>query len=1215
MRRIGLVIAGCLLLAVAAQGREVPGIIYESEAISTPDTAWQLNRRTSDHWMLWTTEDDIEHKRSGGAVLASPHVAKDRERPEDGAPPLHSVVADLKPGTYRVYVSNPGARPLAYSLDGAAWRKHSGSELCLGTHDAADGRFEFWVDDRYAHPPHIPGSSYYDYVRFVPVPASATRVARYSQWRGLDHWVANDGRGFAVPAAETTDWAGFKIEGHGIKGGHTADSSFSYVFDRAGTFHLAVAMNDDVDGPEELTATLKGEEIGCIVADTDGRGLFSFTEPFEAQRGDRLTFKCGTPVGFYRIQTLYFAAKPIVPPPPSFENIEVWSPEPGSLDLCWTTSVAVSTGSVRFGVAELDQTTPQNPYRGRNHRAQLRDLDPSKTYQARIVTDHDGLTLESDSIRFTPAPIVPPTTQAHTIPLTVPEPTGAARTDWPATVGVPFAQGMLAQATDLRLFGPDGAPVPLQTDCFSRWPDGSVKWATVSFFADTRAEDSAVYALKAAPDWPDAGPRAGLTATLKETETAWCVASGTLAFDIDKNVPALFNRVGFDRNGDGRVTDDERIQTEPLGANLKLETGDGAFLTCGPPEPGSLALEENGAVFARLKWSGPLVTREGEPGWRYLVRVTLWKGRSAMAVNVSVCNDQKDPEFRPVTALALRVPLDGAEGVRGGFDGAPLTPVPDADGIWMHQDKDNHYQMRTTDGVLDGERSTGLAVASDERTRLTVVMRDFWQTYPSGYAIKPDGIHVRLLPALPADAYQDEESAPWFYKLYAWCRDGKYLFRAGQLTQHEVYVQYDAPSDGGQALDAAWCNTPLLPQAPPAYLCGTGVFGRPLFPRTAGMWDDYEAYFDGGFARHITDRDARRTYGWMHYGDWYGERICNFGNNEYDLPWAMGVQWMRDGNRPCFERGLQMARHFSTVDTLHGAFTDASRCLVWEHCFNHVGTALSIEELRIPPDDPEGQKYLESFGGMRTGAMDPQGHVYEPGNWLYAALTGDPWLRHVAERVGANQAEKLTPAFNFSIERSGGWPLINASHAYNFSGNPYYLNAARLFVERCLERQDPESGGWLHTPPKGETDNVPVLGGKAFAVGILSHGLLRYVEQEPEERPEVRDMLVRGADWLMNDAWNPGKGFRYITNAPNYRDAGGRGMTCLLNAEIIAYAYDETQDPKYLAFWKDMMADAFDSPCSGMGKAFTQGVRQTVYGLDRARAWGISEAPTLPAAE
>ncbi|NUQ02053.1 MAG: hypothetical protein HUU35_19570, partial [Armatimonadetes bacterium] len=540
--------------------------------------------------------------------------------------------------------------------------------------------------------------------------------------------------------------------------------------------------------------------------------------------------------------------------------------------------------------------------------------------------------------------------------------------------------------------------------------------------------------------------------------------------------------------------------------------------------------------------------------------------------------------------------------------GAAPAPVPDADGWWLHQAHDSRYTLRGPDGVKQGERAMGVAVAEDQQARVTVTMRDFQQTYPSGLAIKPDGVHVRLLPPLAPDTYADAESQKWFMQLYPWFRDGKYLVRAGQLIQGEIYVDYSRPGIGDAARLAAWQRQPLLPLAPPSYLMETAVLGRAIFPRTAGVWDSYEQYFDRGFEATEQDRQRQRSFGWMHYGDWYGERGFNYGNNEYDLPWAVGLQWLRSGDRRLFDRGQQMARHYSTTDTVHGRFSDSWNGLVFEHSFNHIGVDLK-------PDDPRMQKgeyadYLQRYGAsMFQGAIDRQGHVFQAGNWLYAALTGDRFLRDVAARVSLNQAEKLTPRFDFSIERAGGWPLINMTMAHAFTGNPYYLNAARLMIERTLDRQDPATGGWLHRPPADEVDGEQVLGGKAFAVGILTHGILRYLEQEPESRPEVTAMLVRGVDWLMNESWNPGKGFRYISNARTYANSGGRGGTSLLNAEAVAFAYEQTKDPKYLAFWRDMMQAQLDGSPGGMGKGFAMAVRQTVYGLDRVRAYGINEAP------
>ena len=62
-------------------------------------------------------------------------------------------------------------------------------------------------------------------------------------------------------------------------------------------------------------------------------------------------------------------------------------------------------------------------------------------------------------------------------------------------------------------------------------------------------------------------------------------------------------------------------------------------------------------------------------------------------------------------------------------------------------------------------------------------------------------------------------------------------------------------------------------------------------------------------SQHLEDRRRNRIYGWMNFGDWYGERDLNYGNNEYDLAWSLAVEWMHPATRELFLRGLEMARH------------------------------------------------------------------------------------------------------------------------------------------------------------------------------------------------------------------------------------------------------------------------------------------------------------------
>ena len=70
-------------------------------------------------------DQDAEKKWSGGVVLQSPRVLKDREKPEDGAPVLHTTIRNIAPGKYYVEIGGVN-RAMAISRDGKNWTKITG---------------------------------------------------------------------------------------------------------------------------------------------------------------------------------------------------------------------------------------------------------------------------------------------------------------------------------------------------------------------------------------------------------------------------------------------------------------------------------------------------------------------------------------------------------------------------------------------------------------------------------------------------------------------------------------------------------------------------------------------------------------------------------------------------------------------------------------------------------------------------------------------------------------------------------------------------------------------------------------------------------------------------------------------------------------------------------------------------------------------------------
>ena len=75
----------CFLIMMMAMALhadlKLEGLVYETEDWSEPKDAWQKDVRSPNKWNLWTTEENIEAKRSRRASLQSPHIAEDRQSP------------------------------------------------------------------------------------------------------------------------------------------------------------------------------------------------------------------------------------------------------------------------------------------------------------------------------------------------------------------------------------------------------------------------------------------------------------------------------------------------------------------------------------------------------------------------------------------------------------------------------------------------------------------------------------------------------------------------------------------------------------------------------------------------------------------------------------------------------------------------------------------------------------------------------------------------------------------------------------------------------------------------------------------------------------------------------------------------------------------------------------------------------------------------------
>jgi hypothetical protein len=606
----------------------------------------------------------------------------------------------------------------------------------------------------------------------------------------------------------------------------------------------------------------------------------------------------------------------------------------------------------------------------------------------------------------------------------------------------------------------------------------------------------------------------------------------------------------------------EAIPTCPA-FKARIIDGNGKTYLAGKPD--TTVNEERGPIRAVTRTEGDFVADDGAKLFRWQARCFAYAGQPWVRVSWTIGNNNTN---------------------------AVLTNLREA-GVWLPFTNTNAASVVA---ATNATPASGYASVSDGKHSLAAVVKDFWQTYPKGIATKPDGLHLRILPALPADAFAKEsKNTEDLIRLY-YCYDhGQYRIKRGLQFTTDFFVVADA------TVNPAWFDQPLFAVAPPQHYCTSGVFGV-VEPRQPGLFDDYEKLVEDGFLQLEKNRREKREYGWMNYGDWFGERRFNWGNHEYDLMGALALQFARTGDLKYLQRADQASRHSTDIDTVHYPWQPRMSGRVYAHSVGHVGGFFGPLDLKLLT---HGNMFI-------AGAIDPGGHIFQPGNFHLGFLTGERRYVEIAEMVCAAQATYLTAKFDFGIERSAGWPLMNAVVAYEATGNPFYLNAARLYVERIVAKQT-ERGDWNlpHGPP--ECLHIPTHpGGKAFAAGVLLNGLMMFDMVAPS--PSVKQCIVRAAHWLEKHAWDHvNHGFRYIDTCPTYAKGRGNGGTDFLVSSGLAYACTLDNDPALKALLLDSLGRAMQAK-SKVGKDYAQDIYQTPHALAILRQkFGLTQLPRVAA--
>ena len=788
---------------------------------------------------------------------------------------------------------------------------------------------------------------------------------------------------------------------------------------------------------------------------------------------------------------------------------------------------------------------------------------------------------------------------AGEVRLSVEEPAGLERQQWPVTSGIPLAQGALRDDQAVVLLDGSGSTgfqpvspetdkmpvlrgeIPLQTETLARWPDGSIRWLLLDFQIDLAPKQKKTLVLRYGPGVRRA-PVANPVRVTKQADGKVTIETGPVRLEYDLE--------SFFPQGKAWLTDPrgDRGLTYNCGADrVFVEDAQGERFAAHTDVagPADVEVEASGPVRAVLRVSGYHGTSaEGDRRmFRYVARIHAWRGRPYVRVFYTFINDHHDSLMAKVRKVELHFWCRCEDRFSDEYCVLEGKPV----------DKGRLFQVDEGHRLLDDKpvdsRGLGWAAVGSDWGGLAVGLREFWQNWPKAIECGPRFISLELCPDLPKGLYDgkplEEEN-----KLYYALRGGVHTFKVGVAKTHEFWVNYLAGKPDAKRLGAFFqaAEEPLLAVAEPAYVSGTKALGDfPAGDPEGKKFAGYDAWLSRALETHLKVREKDREYGMLNYGDWYGERKVNWGNLEYDLARGMFVQYLRTGDRRYFLRGEQAARHHIDVDVVHATNPHLKNPWgpppevgdIWLHCLNHTGGY--YENAPLPVERTYQMGHSTNFG-----------HVWVGGDLEYYYLTGDRRAREVSIEIADAIARHCPTAYSDHI-RGLGWPILLELNAYEATGEKKYLDAATSCWQ-VLKKNIDWKRGWVVRLAKGHClhpertcyGNVPFMEG--LTVSALAH--YHRITQDPE----VLRAMSAAIDQMIRECWiEDAKVFRY-TACP----LTGKASNALpLASEGMAYEAALTGNKEHLRVLREGLREVIRKTGTGDGKGLGQLIHFTPYAL------------------
>ncbi|MDA0834318.1 MAG: hypothetical protein O2955_03240 [Planctomycetota bacterium] len=719
------------------------------------------------------------------------------------------------------------------------------------------------------------------------------------------------------------------------------------------------------------------------------------------------------------------------------------------------------------------------------------------------------------------------------IPLTITEPSGIQREDWPVTSGIPIPRGRLTDDSRVALFTASDVRVPLQTTVLSRWSDGSIKWLLLDFQIDLLPSETKAFVLKENAEIRNLDDISSVT--LVDDGCTVTIHTGPLKFKLSRDRFHLFEAVALDRNRDGLLSDEELVADSTFNSGFELTSVDGTIYRT-DDVPVAITVEDAGPMRASVRIEGR--HRAGESSlFKYVIRLHAYAGLPFVKCHYTFINDHPVDLMTDIESIELIARHDVTDAAQYIVAGQPSKTFGD-NAIRLFQNDDRSYNLN---GTNHAGHALGWGAIAGDRDGVALGLRQFWQNWPKGVTAKENELRLGICPDFAAGMY-DGHPLTEECKLYYYLRNGRYSFKVGVSRTHEVTALFfDGKPDIPQLTNFyRAAEQPLIAQFTTKYLAETNAKGK-LPPANHHKYVGYDAWMDQFFDFHLQDREKVREFGMLNFGDWYNTNWDSWGNLEYDTARIWFTHYLRSGNRRYYDRAEQAARHYLDVDVLHATNSAVQKYpgssnmrvgQIWAHSVGHTGGYYE----RWVNDHYEDEAPLKQKGAPQVGYWD-LGHVWIGGVFDYYLLTGDRRALEVGVLAADSLAEMCPTKYTDHI-RWIGWPMHLLLNAYDVTCDPKYLSALDLEWQTLKDNFDADNG-WVvmlafgHCSKEREAERCH--GNNMYMLGFTLTALARY--HQITQDPEVLNALSVGIDQMIREGWSEEHKSFYLTSCIHQRNS------------------------------------------------------------------------------